>query len=91
MTQGGRKKMPDSLMSKFMEGVEDNPNGDDDWEATLQQRPARLGLGADSTQKQAGSMTNADRRIKNMVARQGEKDSSDSDEEITRSKIGDKK
>lgn len=90
MSQGNQRKMPANLMAKFMEGVEDNPQDDEDWEFSVQQRPARLGLGADSKQKQASSMTNADRRIKNMVARQDE-NSSDSDEEISRSKIGNKK
>ena len=91
MSQEEKKKMPAFLMAKFMEGVEDNPHDDDDWEATLQQRPSRLGLGADSKQKQSGSMTNADRRIRNMVKRQGENESSSDDEEISRSKIGNKK
>lgn len=91
MSQEEKKKMPAFLMAKFMEGVEDNPHDDDDWEATLQQRPSRLGLGADSKQKQSGSMTNADRRIKNMVAKQESKDDSDSDDDISRSKIGSKK
>lgn len=91
MTKNEQKKMPVSLMAKFMEGVEDNLQDDDDWETSLKQRPARLGLGADSKQKQSESMTNAERRIKNMVKRQDSKDSSDSEEEFSRSKIGNKK
>ncbi|OHT15527.1 hypothetical protein TRFO_02853 [Tritrichomonas foetus] len=74
-------------MAKFMEGVEENPMDDNEWETAIEQRPARLGLGADPKQKQSKSMTNADRRVKNMVANN---DSSDS-EEFSRSKLGNKK
>lgn len=86
-----QKRMPPSLMAKFMEGVEDNPHDSNDWETAIEQRPQRLGLGADPKQKPASSMTNAERRVKNMVTKQGKEESSSDSEEVSRSKIGKRK
>lgn len=83
------RQMPAALMAKFLQGVEEKKTDDTDWKAATEVRPSRLGLGADpraGQKKQA--TTNAERRVVNMVKRDNDPSSSDSEDEGLRSKIG---
>lgn len=86
------RKMPKAMMAKFLEGVEEKPVDDKEWKVAMEPRPTRLGLGADpKTAQRKQATSNTERRLVNMVKRDDDPSSSDSEDEGVRSKIGKKK
>jgi len=73
-----KKEMPSSLKAKFFEGVEETAEEKGGvWKAEIELRPARLGLGAESTKPQKKETNKAERRVANMIKQAD--DSSDDD------------
>ena len=80
-----KKEFPQSLMSKFLKGIEEKEEiNTDSWKSEIELRPSRLGLGADPSKGKKSENTLIEKKISNMIKN---KNNQSSDEEEYRKYI----